>query len=615
MKIDLEKIRLLKNKVFETDAITINRIFIEIIKNNNIKLLNKVFGDKVRDITTLSTQEVLQNIGFTLVQNQKDGTNEDYVLIIKYLHKYFPDLPETFGNNRISLLAEAAIWGKDKIVQLLLEYQYNLDAKDDDGSTALHKAIMHKQNNVVKMLCDKGASYTLENRAGMSPLFISLAYENKEAQKTLLQFGANVGTKSRPEFSDKPINLSDFAQLLTRMKFSPPQPLLSEKEPEYYIPFRNSVISYFQTLFADDQKAMINYAKNICDLAIKSLKLNPPKENIEIILVNITNLLGLKVLAYDDAHRIFSKIQKLHGSLPSLMYNNMAVYYLNNEEYTKAEVCAQQAIKQELAGPGLELGAIYYNLYRALYKQGRVLQAELAVIEAQKYIPEDLDISLALIQINLDKGSYSEAFRLINSAAPQVIELGDSGAVAETYRALSMNIIADGGDGDLALMSLERAIELDPQNVSLKSQKILFKIYQASKKTTTKLDFSAEYIVLNDLIEDKKVEPLGDQEREEPSTTIDSLVAVELLNYLPEDKKEEFLDNQIFDPVAIHQYFTSKKKLTIQSFTKEKPEESWHIDSTHTFKSTDPDLHQVSYFGQFIYATIDRKLFNKLDLI
>lgn len=60
--------------------------------------------------------------------------------------------------------------GQPEVVRSLVKAGARVDAKNSDGSTALHGGVFFGQAEAVKLLIDSGADVTIANRSGDTPL-------------------------------------------------------------------------------------------------------------------------------------------------------------------------------------------------------------------------------------------------------------------------------------------------------------------------------------------------------------------------------------------------------------------------------------------------------------
>lgn len=60
--------------------------------------------------------------------------------------------------------------GLEKVVQLLIQHQSDVDVKDNDGNTALHLAVDYGHDKVVQQLLEHGSNVSIRNSDGFPPL-------------------------------------------------------------------------------------------------------------------------------------------------------------------------------------------------------------------------------------------------------------------------------------------------------------------------------------------------------------------------------------------------------------------------------------------------------------
>ena len=59
--------------------------------------------------------------------------------------------------------------GEIEIVEMLLDYDANINYQDENGSTALHYSIIYNKEKISRLLLEKGANYNLADNSSKSP--------------------------------------------------------------------------------------------------------------------------------------------------------------------------------------------------------------------------------------------------------------------------------------------------------------------------------------------------------------------------------------------------------------------------------------------------------------
>lgn len=103
-------------------------------------------------------------------------------------------LPELATAN--AALSRAAEKGMLDEVQNLLKQGIEVNSRLNDGTTALHWAVLRDQHDVVDLLLDAGADPVALNRNGISPLFLAVQNGNEKIVSLLLSAGGDPNTLS-----------------------------------------------------------------------------------------------------------------------------------------------------------------------------------------------------------------------------------------------------------------------------------------------------------------------------------------------------------------------------------------------------------------------------------
>ena len=91
-------------------------------------------------------------------------------------------------------LARRAEAGQLEQISKLLSSGTDVNSKLNDGSTALHWAVLRDQQEAVELLLDAGAEPVVLNRNGISPLFLAVQNGNRKIVSMLLEAGADPNT-------------------------------------------------------------------------------------------------------------------------------------------------------------------------------------------------------------------------------------------------------------------------------------------------------------------------------------------------------------------------------------------------------------------------------------
>ncbi len=151
-------------------------------ENRNSQTLSELHfknGDGVLGETLLSERQksVEKKSGFTTKSEQ---------LGIKEIEKREGNVD--YG---LSILISASKKGYAKAVDQLLEYGYEVNARNEDGDTALIGAVSNNHLEVVQVLLERGADFSIANNLGVTPMPSAIHNQNIPIIETLLNAGAN----------------------------------------------------------------------------------------------------------------------------------------------------------------------------------------------------------------------------------------------------------------------------------------------------------------------------------------------------------------------------------------------------------------------------------------
>lgn len=137
--------------------------------------------------------------GGTAILRAVDAGNE---AMVKLLIEYNADIQIRDDLNR-GLLHSAAIDGYDAIVCLLLAKGLNANAQDKNGKTPLHDASRDGDYDVAKLLLDSGADPSIKDVHGRTPWTVAWQYGNLEIMR-VLQTKRHIEENGEPSLGSYP---------------------------------------------------------------------------------------------------------------------------------------------------------------------------------------------------------------------------------------------------------------------------------------------------------------------------------------------------------------------------------------------------------------------------
>ncbi|CAH0394295.1 unnamed protein product [Bemisia tabaci] len=80
------------------------------------------------------------------------------------------------------------VWGLESVVQTLVEFGADVNAKDSDGKTPLHVAIVNQHSAIISLLlCHPGLDLTQRDKSGLTPFATALTCRNNKAATAILE--------------------------------------------------------------------------------------------------------------------------------------------------------------------------------------------------------------------------------------------------------------------------------------------------------------------------------------------------------------------------------------------------------------------------------------------
>ena len=119
---------------------------------------------------------------------QLNGISVSMVILIAISFSFCP-----FSKGAGGKMIEAASRGNIKRVKLLIEEGADVNARDEDGSTALIEAARYEHTEIAKLLIENGADVNAKDKDGWTAL-MGVA-KTGETAKLLIEHGADVNAK------------------------------------------------------------------------------------------------------------------------------------------------------------------------------------------------------------------------------------------------------------------------------------------------------------------------------------------------------------------------------------------------------------------------------------
>ena len=106
---------------------------------------------------------------------------------------------DAVDNNHLTLLHEVSYNGNVNAAQLLLEHGANINARNKEGHTPLHRVLADLDDDMgthhfdtIQFLLEHGANVDALDDAQSTPLHVASEYGSAKATRLLLEHGANV---------------------------------------------------------------------------------------------------------------------------------------------------------------------------------------------------------------------------------------------------------------------------------------------------------------------------------------------------------------------------------------------------------------------------------------
>ena len=96
-------------------------------------------------------------------------------------------------NKSVLYFHHACVVNDMETIENILDYEddFDINCADDDGDTALHKAVLFRNYDVAKYLLDMGCAKNRKNSFGWTALDMAIVNRDKYCIRLLMDYGAD----------------------------------------------------------------------------------------------------------------------------------------------------------------------------------------------------------------------------------------------------------------------------------------------------------------------------------------------------------------------------------------------------------------------------------------
>ncbi|TET39362.1 MAG: ankyrin repeat domain-containing protein [Planctomycetota bacterium] len=181
----------LKHSTDERRVVMVHALFLT--GKAGIVILSKLLGcyettvEQIKESYACSDMFSLSRLQFT--------SNEGYALAAMFLLSGIDDV-NVKDNDGFTLLHKAAMLGEKVIAELLINRSANINAKEENGATPLHTAVVVTNSEIVKLLIENGADLNSKDENGETPLHWAAREGNYDIALILIEKGADINATS-----------------------------------------------------------------------------------------------------------------------------------------------------------------------------------------------------------------------------------------------------------------------------------------------------------------------------------------------------------------------------------------------------------------------------------
>jgi ankyrin repeat protein len=163
-----------------------------------MKLLILILSFIFAILTFVSTKIVNHRLDPILLQAVQDEDIEGIREL--FSSSIIPDI-EAKDNNGWTALMHAVWSRRTKIAKMLIANGADVNAKDNNGWTALMHAVWGRHTTIAKLLIDNGADINIKNDKSKTALMHASVDGNTDMAKLLIDAGANVDVRDNTDWT------------------------------------------------------------------------------------------------------------------------------------------------------------------------------------------------------------------------------------------------------------------------------------------------------------------------------------------------------------------------------------------------------------------------------
>jgi len=164
-------------------------------KTSTGKKLNKLRTDDSIRAMHLPDNTPAPDFSVTPADFLSAASQGKFKVVIKYLHD--GGAVNIQDEHKRTALQRAALYGEDEVIDVLITKKAKMNLSDKLGNTALHWACRGGHVEVIKKLVKSGAKINAKDKLFSTPLHVAVRCGIQESVETLIKLGADINAKDR----------------------------------------------------------------------------------------------------------------------------------------------------------------------------------------------------------------------------------------------------------------------------------------------------------------------------------------------------------------------------------------------------------------------------------